>query len=242
MIQPQTTTEPLSPTAFDEYAGDYDQALNRGLRYTGEGKEYFAQTRVQWTRRVLGGDFCESWRVLDYGCGTGTATPFLLDGLVASSVLGVDTSAESCAQARQLNPDSRAAFETIDYLAGHPGSMDLAYCNGVFHHIPLDLRVQAAANVYAALKPGGWFAFWENNPWNPVTRLLMSMVPFDRDAIMLWPHRARAMLQGVGFNVMRSDYLFVFPSILRALRPLEPAMCKLPTGGQYLILAQKPKS
>ena len=36
-----------------------------------------------------------------------------------------------------------------------------------------------------ALRPGGLFAFWENNPWNPGTRLVMSRIPFDRDAITL---------------------------------------------------------
>jgi len=45
--------------------------------------------------------------------------------------------------------------------------MDLAYCNGVFHHIAPDARPEALAMIRDALKPGGLFAFWENNAWNP---------------------------------------------------------------------------
>lgn len=45
--------------------------------------------------------------------------------------------------------------------------------------------------VRRSLRPGGVFAFWEINPWNPGTRHVMSRIPFDRDAIMLTPPEAR---------------------------------------------------
>jgi SAM-dependent methyltransferase len=47
------------------------------------------------------------------------------------------------------------------------GQADLAFCNGVFHHIPLEERAEAVAYVYRSLRPGGLFAFWENNPVEP---------------------------------------------------------------------------
>jgi hypothetical protein len=68
----------------------------------------------------------------------------------------------------------------------------------------------------------------------------MSRVPFDRDADMLFPQQARSLLVGGGFDVLSTDYLFIFPAILKILRPLEARLCKLPLGGQYLILARKP--
>jgi len=33
---------------FDDYAGNYDAALNQGLALSGEPKEYFARERVRW--------------------------------------------------------------------------------------------------------------------------------------------------------------------------------------------------
>ncbi len=225
---------------FDAFAADYDAALNRGLRFTGEGKEYFARTRIDWTRRVLGDQFAEGWDCLDFGCGTGTAAPFLHEGLRVRSMLGVDTSEASCSIARHTYEALPARFETISHLECCPDKFDVAYCNGVFHHIPVSQRAEAAASVYRALKPGGWFALWENNPWNPVTRLLMALVPFDRDAIMLWPAETRRMLEHAGFVIARTDFHFIFPNALRFLRGLEPSLCKLPLGGQYLVLARKP--
>ena len=39
---------------FDEYAENYDAALNQGLAVTGEGKDYFAAARIEWVARCLG--------------------------------------------------------------------------------------------------------------------------------------------------------------------------------------------
>ena len=39
--------------------------------------------------------------------------------------------------------------------------------------------------VRQGLRPGGVFALWENNPWNPGTRLVMRRIPFDRNAVLL---------------------------------------------------------
>ena len=230
---------PMSPRAFDAYAAQYDEALQKGLRFTGESKEYFAEGRIKWVRSVLGDSFAPGWRCLDYGCGIGAATPFLKQIFDASSIVGVDTSAESCELAQQAHGPSGATFFHPDDLRAHEGTFDLAYCNGVFHHIPLEARERAMAQVAAALRPGGWFAFWENNPWNPMTRLLMRIVPFDHDAIMLWPREARTRVERAGLCVMRTDFMFIFPSALGFLRPLEQRLHQLPLGGQYLVLARK---
>jgi SAM-dependent methyltransferase len=119
-------------------------------------------------------------------------------------------------------------------------SVDLAFCNGVFHHIPVGDRSEAVRFVFDALRPGGFFAFWENNAWNPATRFIMSRTSFDQDAILVFPHEARKLLREAGFEVLETDYLFIFPAPLAFLRPTERWVSKLPLGGQYLVLARKP--
>ena len=54
---------------FDAFAANYDQALNEGLHFTGEGRDYFAQGRVQWLRKRL--ESCQTLpeSCLDFGCG-----------------------------------------------------------------------------------------------------------------------------------------------------------------------------
>jgi hypothetical protein len=112
----------------------------------------------------------------------------------------------------------------------------------VFHHIPLAERADAARTVWRALRPSGWFAFWENNPWNPGTQVVMKRCPFDRDAQTLSPPRARALLGTAGFEVVRTDFLFMFPRALKALRFIEPRVARWPLGAQYQVLCRKPAS
>jgi len=230
---------PPPQAEFDAYAEAYDEALNKGLSLTGEGKEYYAVGRVAWLRQRLTRWQAKPVSCLDFGCGTGTSAPFLRDGLGLESYTGYDPSAESIAQARQQTDWTGAAFTAHEDGLQREG-VDLAFCNGVFHHIPPEHRMAALQTVWQALRPGGFFAFWENNRWNPAVHFVMSRVPFDRDAQMLFPHQARALLRQAGFSVVATDYLFVFPAILRGLRPMEPKLCKLPLGGQYLVLARKP--
>jgi SAM-dependent methyltransferase len=116
----------------------------------------------------------------------------------------------------------------------------LVYCNGVFHHIPPTERAQAVNYIWRSLRPGGLFALWENNPWNPGTRYVMSRIPFDRDAITLSPPEAGSLLRRGGFHVLRTDSLFLFPKLLKCLRWIEPFLSRMPLGGQYQVLCRKP--
>jgi SAM-dependent methyltransferase len=229
----------VSQSEFDDYAANYDASLNRGLALSGETKEYFADGRARWLRQCLGAQG-PGGRLLDFGCGVGAATPSLTGRLQLDSLTGVDVSEKSLELARQQFQSERVHFEQLDHLPQVPASFDLAFCNGVFHHIPLAQRAASAASVFQALKPGGHFAFWENNPWNPMVHVIMSRVPFDADAVMLWPHEARRLLRRAGFEIVRTDYLFIFPGLLSGLRFMEPWLCKLPLGGQYQILCRRP--
>lgn len=232
-----TAMESSNAAEFDAYAESYDEALAMGLSVTGEPKEYYAAERVWWLKKRLAAAKWPVRTVIDFGCGTGSGVPFLFDGLGAKLVHGVDVSAASLETARKMHKRDGTTFAMIEEPIGP--TFDLAFCNGVFHHIPVAERHGAAAYVHEALVPGGFFALWENNPWNPGTRYIMSRVPFDRDAITLTPPESRRLLRDAGFDIVRTDYLFVFPHLLRALRPLERVLAPLPLGGQYLVLARK---
>jgi SAM-dependent methyltransferase len=223
---------------FDAFADDYDAALAQGLSVSGEDKDYFAERRVAWTGACLARLPLSPRMVLDFGCGTGSSTPFLLRLAGVDSLLGVDISARSIECARQRHGATGGRF--LLFSEHQPdGSCDLAFCNGVFHHIPPARRRDALDYIHQSLRRGGLFAFWENNPWNPGTRYVMSRIPFDRDAIVLWPSEARQLLRAAGFDILRTDFLFLFPRVLRHLRGLEPLVSRLPFGAQYLVLGRR---
>jgi SAM-dependent methyltransferase len=228
----------MERAAFDACAATYDAALNRGLSMSGESKEYFVRGRIEWLSSRLRQHGRRPGRVLDYGCGTGGSARELLERLPAASVTGVDVSSTSIDLARRQCADIRVQFSTVD--EGPPaGAFDLAYCNGVFHHIEPAFRDRALAYISRALSVGGYFAFWENNPWNPGTRLIMRRIPFDRDAKMLSAHHARTLLAGAGFEIITTDFLFLFPRAFAALRPLERRLTQVPGGAQYMVLCRK---
>ena len=68
----------------------------------------------------------------------------------------------------------------------------------------------------------------------------MRRIPFDRDAITLSAPVARRLLKSCGFEVVRTDFLFVFPSALRTLRALERRIAWAPIGAQYVVISRRP--
>ena len=228
----------MTDDGFDEYAEDYDAALARGVSLSGDSKLFFARRRIEWTADIVRQADAAPRRILDFGCGTGTSCPLLLDILDAESVVGLDTSAKSIAAARAAHPHSQLEFQLVG-ARRLEAEIDLAFCNGVFHHIVPSERPSALECIRSALRPEGLFVMWENNPWNPGTRIVMRRIPFDRDAITLSASEARRLVSAAGFEVIRTDFLFVFPRFLRSLRWTEPHLSRLPIGAQYGVSCRK---
>ena len=227
-------------TDFDDYAADYDAALARGVAVSGESKDYFAQGRVSLARGMPGSPVVHAPRGarlrVRHGIGRAVSRRAAWNR-VDPGRRRVGTVDRAGAAAAGVDDPARFALAT-EYRPD--ASFDLAFCNGVFHHIPPADRGGAVDYVKRALRPGGLFAFWENNPWNPGARYVMSRIPFDRDAIMISSLEAQRLLRSAGFEIVRTDFQFLFPRALKALRGLEPAAARLPLGAQYQVLVRKP--
>ena len=232
-------SDPNPEPEFDAFAENYDEALQKGLDLTGESKEYFAAERVRRMKTLLNQKGIAYEKILDFGCGTGGSISYLLESFSPKIVVGTDVSADSLSIAQANYAKEPCQFEELAKFQPNQ-DIDLAFCNGVFHHIPLAERASCVKTIFDALRPGGHFCFWENNPWNPGTRWVMKRVPFDRDAIMLWPGESRSNLKAADFEIITSLYCFFFPGFLSALRPLENYLSRVPLGGQYMVLARKP--
>lgn len=224
---------------FDAYADGYDAALERGISVSGEKKDFFARGRIELLRKVLAQKHTTTGQILDFGCGTGSSTPHLFTLPGARKVVGVEVSGQSLKIAERLHGGGNACFRLIPEYSPN-AEFDLAFCNGVFHHIPPDERASAIDYVFRALKPGGSFALWENNPWNIGTRIVMSRVPFDRDAVPLSVLETAQRLKLGGFTIASTQFAFYFPRALSWFRFLEPALTHVPFGAQYMVLATKP--
>jgi len=223
---------------FDKSARDYEAFFRPWLRVAGFSREYFAHARLKWLGRLLRAQGIVPRRVMDFGCGTGMSLPLLLDVLHAQQVIGLDTSEESLAVARESVGRRSVELSTpARYVPQR--DLDLVFCNGVFHHIPPASRLAAVNYIFRCLKPGGIFALWENNPWNLIHAFAMKHSEIDKNAIPLPPPEARRLVRAERFQVIRIDYLFFFPGYLNWLRPVERLLIKVPLGAQYQVLARK---
>jgi SAM-dependent methyltransferase len=220
---------------FDGYAQRYAEILQKSLSATGENQEYFARRRVAIVRDLLWKRHVAVSRIVDFGCGLGTAAPHLLGYLEPDAVVGVDVSRQILKEAEARNDSARVSFTHLDDFAG---GADLVFCNGVFHHIAPAERSGALKFVRNILERAGHFAFWENNPINPGARYVMKRCEFDRDAIAITPGQARKMLEGNGFEIIRATSAFFFPRSLAWMRGLENSLGPTMLGGQYLLLAK----
>ena len=234
-----TVTKTLAPAQFDDYADTYDSALAQGLALSGENKSYFTRGRVERLARCLPQFADRPTKILDFGCGTGSNAPLFLEQWPdIELLLGVDVSTKSLEVAERSFGSARVRFCLNDHYRPDE-TFDLVFSNGVFHHIPVAERPGAVDYVRRSLRLGGLFALWENNPWNPGTRYVMNRIPFDRDAVPLQPAQACRVLRASGFHILHTEFVFIFPHLLRWLRPLELRLAKLPIGAQYLVLCRK---
>ena len=96
--------------------------------------------------------------VVDLGCGPGSLTATLLDRWPAARVVGVDSSTDMVAAAREHEVDGRLSFVAADVAEWSPGGpVDVVVANALLQWIPghVDLLPRFAS----WLRPGGFLAF-----------------------------------------------------------------------------------
>ncbi|HMK29970.1 MAG TPA: methyltransferase [Terriglobales bacterium] len=240
-------SEPLAPAKelasaatsnrvdFDQYAANYDTSLEAALRTTGEDKSFYCQGRIALLRGLLP---LAPRNIMDFGCGTGAAVPLLQQLQPDASVTGVDVSARSLDVARESYPTAHF-YHLSSPDAGRVSNLDLVHVNGVFHHIVPGERQSWLQWINQRMVAGGVLAIFENNPWNPGTRYVMSNCEFDRDAVMLSQLETTRHMQEAGFSVLGCWHLFFFPRAMKWLRFAEPCLRRVPLGGQYLCMGKK---
>jgi ubiquinone/menaquinone biosynthesis C-methylase UbiE len=98
-------------------------------------------------------------RVLDVGCGTGYLTRILARRVGESGgALGVDPSPGPLARARSLAGDlPHCGFHDgiAEQLPAPDDTFDVVVSSLMIHHLPPDVRAQAADEMFRVLRPGG---------------------------------------------------------------------------------------
>jgi ubiquinone/menaquinone biosynthesis C-methylase UbiE len=230
----------MKASEFDVFAEEYLATHAQNLAITGEGPEYFARYKVrEVARRLKSLGLANPRRILDFGCGVGNSAPHLREAFPNAGITGLDVSDKSLEVARSRFPGV-ADFVRYDGEAMPlpEAGFDLVFSACVFHHIEADEHVAIFRDLRARLASGGVMAVFEHNPVNPVTRYIVASCPFDEHAVLIPAAEFVERQRRAGFSKVDVTYTGFFPGALRALRPLEPALGRLPIGAQYYTLAR----
>ena len=224
---------------FDKFAEEYLATHSTNLAVTGESPDYFARYKIVEVARRLRALKIAPRRVLDFGCGIGNSAPHLREAFPQAEITGVDISEKSLAVARARFPGA-AEFKVYDPGAAPPGppeGYDLIFSACVFHHIEAEEHVGIFRRLREVVAPGGAMAIFEHNPVNPVSRYIVATCPFDENAVLIRAGELARRQREAGFAKVGVTFTGFFPGPLRALRPLEPLIAKVPVGAQYYTLA-----
>jgi SAM-dependent methyltransferase len=225
--------------SFDGYAENYDALLHDPLRdrFAG-GSDFFIRRKCEIVaRRLRRLGQGRRLRVLDAGCGQGTAFQFFSDPV---RVFGTDISVSMLHGARERGP---VAVQEPYALPFDDGTFDAVYAFCIYHHIPDAEHVRHLRELRRVTRPGGEVLIFEHNPFNPVTALIFARAPIDRGCHMIRPATLRSTFRDAGLDALEQGYLLFVPEPLDGLfGRLEPALSWLPLGGQYFVSGRKPLS
>lgn len=226
-----------SEEIFDEHAGRYSETIDQTLGRFGASHDFFTRHKATLIERMLAsrGRVQAEIDLLDVGCGI--ANIHSLIGPSFRSVMGVDVSTASIREAALRFPEhSYRSYdgETLP-LPDHSVDMTMAIC--VFHHVPPTMWLRLASEMLRVLRPGGLALVIEHNPYNPVTRRIVSSCPIDRDAVLLPRSTTVDLFRRAGAVKVEARSILSVPPKTNALMWLDNILGILPLGAQYWCLA-----
>ncbi|QNP49870.1 class I SAM-dependent methyltransferase [Diaphorobacter aerolatus] len=214
---------------FDKYADSYSEDLKNSIPAGLRTIEYFSTYKVKLARQLAGN---KPKCILDFGCGVGQCSQYLVRDFAGSQIFGFDVSEESLAIARERLPQASFSAEWNE-IANR--KYDLIFTSNVFHHIDPQDHILWLGRLKDQLNPDGCLVIFEHNPVNPLTRMVFRRCIFDQDAVMIGQANFLKLAKAAGFNKRASKYTLFFPGPLKVLAPLERFIGWLPLGAQYYL-------
>ena len=239
----KSTTGAVDPrlrAEFDLLADEYHEQHRANVAITGEGPEYFAEYKIADLAMLVRTRALAAGRILDFGSGIGNSVPFFRKYFPQSQVQCADVSARSIEIAEARFPGCEQYVLVGKAIPLPAQSQDIVFSACVFHHIPHEDHPHWLAELHRITRPGGLLAIYEHNPFNPLTVRAVNTCPLDVNARLIPGAVMRRRVTQARWEDARIDYKLFFPSMLKALRPLEPHLSWLGLGAQYRMAARRP--
>ena len=230
---------------FDKFAKNYEEGHAKAVKMSGFEPAYFHEYKC---REIAGclrskGLLGKRFKLLNYGCGTGTGEKYIKQYVPHASLYSIDVSEESIKVARDANRDlTDVTFESFDgSTIPFDIEFDVIFIANVFHHIRYEKHIKILQGLKKKLVSGGLLFMFELNPINPLTMFVAinNDYKFDKDSKLLSPFYTRRILIDAGFSGNEIRYTIFFPQFLSFLIPFEKYLFKIPLGAHYFYVAEK---
>jgi SAM-dependent methyltransferase len=221
---------------FDRFARDYVVEVDKVANVS---VERLAGEKARLILDVLSSHLGDpkQLRVLDIGCGIG-----LVDGELEAQVrllCGADLSRESLIHAQRRAPGTQFTLYDGVNLPFADSSFDAVFAVSVLHHVPPATRNAFMTEMLRPIVNNGLAIIIEHNPFNPITRRIVSRCAFDADAVLLNCGEARALLAAAGTRTIGRRYLGFSPVRNGLIERAERSFAWLPIGAQYCVWGVK---
>lgn len=228
-----STTDP----EFDEYDESYQEVVENAMKFSGMSHDYATRVKAKLIidAALKRFDSLSGRSILDIGCGIGLTDAFLQDQ--PWRISSTDVSPKSIAQAQLRNPGVNYVVGTEDRLPFEDREFDVCFTICVMHHVPPENWTTFLGEMRRVLKPGGIAMVLEHNPVNPLTRLVVSRIPFDANAVLLGRCTLQRHMRQAGLAPAWSQYFLFSP--WERLGGVDRLLGWLPLGAQYLVAAER---
>jgi ubiquinone/menaquinone biosynthesis C-methylase UbiE len=162
-------------------------------------------------------------RVLDVGCGPGYLTNLVADAVgPAGTARGIDPSPTVIDYATRSTKRGNCSFElgVAEHLVAPDDAFDVVVSSLMIHHLPVDLRPQALAEMFRVLRPGGRLLVADFRP--PRSRLGRHLVGAVTASQMQHNpiHLLEPLVAAAGFEALGRGDLHPYLHYVRARRPI----------------------
>jgi len=114
-------------------------------------------------------------------------------------------------------------------------SFDAVFASCVLHHVPPATRRGFMVEMLRPLRPMGAAIVIEHNPFNPITRRIVSRCAWDADAVLLRSREVMRLMTKAGAAVAGRRYVGFSPLRSALVERAEHVIRWLPMGEQYCV-------
>lgn len=224
---------------FDDHAATYQDEVSDAVSFTGREVDFYAGLKTErlLEAMVRHGIDPATARLLDVGCGVGVADAHLVGRV--GSLEGVDTSSETVARAAEANPTVRYTAYDGGALPYDDESFDVAFAICVVHHVEVEGRPGFFDEMRRVVRPGGLVVVFEHNPWNPLTRVVVSRCEFDVGVVLAGRAALKRLADGADLEPVEHRFITFAPVDGAWGRRLDRAFGRVPLGAQHVMVGRR---